>query len=267
MRTACPVLVLCLAGPVLLAAGGTASIPAEKRAVQLADIDHLRLAGVETAMLDVRAMDVYLEGHLPPARPLDVDRLADLVLVPSGPDTAGILRLMERIPLRASRPVLVYAAATAERRDGYAAWLLSYAGFPRVEVIDGGFGAWYRRRNLGVFQGYPVPAGSSMLRPADLHPRPGIRVDPSAVDAELAAGAAVVEILPAGSASPAAGTIRVDELLDDKGFFLFPLPIEKLLSSRDIDPGARLILRGPVHPASFAWVGLVANGFDAALIH
>ena len=255
----------------VLAPGATpATIEEADRAVRIIDVDHLRQQVMDITVVDVRAKDVYLRGHIPPARPLDVEALARLVLTAPEPDEAAILRLLHRIPARGGQPLVIYDVASRDRQDGFAAWLLAYSGFPDLHVLDGSFSAWFRRKNLGVFEGHPMPMGRLQLRAGDLQRRLHLRVDPGDLDDGPPAGTVVVDVLPIASTgagtSPAPGQVRVDELLDGAGFFLFPYHLEKLLASRDVDHTARLALRGETLDAAFAWVAFTANGFDAALV-
>lgn len=247
-----------------------AAVEEADRVVRIIDVDHLKQLRMDVAIVDVRRRDVFVRGHIPPARPLDVDALAALVLADPEPDKIAILQLLRRVPARRDRPLIVYDTTRPDRQDGFAAWLLAYAGVPGVHVLDGSFTAWFRRKNLGVFEGQPLPMGRLSLRAEDLQQRARLRVDPGDVDNGLPAGTVVVDVLPmitsGDSVPPATGQVRVDELLDESGFFLFPYHLEELLASRDVDHTARLVLRGERLDAAFAWVALTANGFDAALV-
>ena len=267
-----PAFLLVAIAAVLPADTEQAASDEEARAVRIMDVDHLKqsVMVMDVAVLDVRGQEIFLDGHIPPAHPLDVDALARLVLTGPEPPGEAILRLLRRVPASPDRPLVLYDSWSLHRRDGFAAWLLAYAGFPGVHVLDGGFPAWFRRKNLGVYMGHPLPSGRIAIHAADLEPRPELRIDPADIENGPPDGAALLEVLPGlrpgDGPSPGPAQVRLDELLDDRGFFLFPLHLEELLDSRGIDPHARLLLKGPPNLAAFAWVAFTANGFDAALV-
>lgn len=113
--------------------------------------------------------DGYLEGHIPCAQFVDLDRqLAD---PPSRrgrhplPTADRFTVEMRTLGVSASRPVVVYDAgpSTAAAR---AWWVLRYFGHPQVSVLDGGLAAWVA--GGGSFVGGPEPAP-----PGDFVARPG----------------------------------------------------------------------------------------------
>ena len=125
-----------------------------------------------------RGRELYLEGHVPGASFLDVER--DLSGPPASPPLRG-----GRHPLphegtfadAASRAGIgpgVFVAAYDKGRDGGAArlwWLLRHFGHEEVAVLEGGMGAW-----LG-----PLRGGEEEVEPARFVPCP--RADDT-VDAE-----------------------------------------------------------------------------------
>jgi thiosulfate/3-mercaptopyruvate sulfurtransferase len=114
--------------------------------------------------------DAYLDGHVPGAVFVDLDRqLSD----PPGrgrgrhplPDPARFGAEMRSLGVSAGRPVVVYDAATA-MAAARAWWLLRYFGHPRVAVLDGGLKAW-RESGRSLATEVPEPAAG------DFEPRPG----------------------------------------------------------------------------------------------
>ena len=253
-----------------LAAAPAGPVEEDNRAVRVIDVDHLKIQITDVAVLDIRAKDIYLKGHVPPAHPLDVDELARAVLSAPEPPANTVMDLLARVPVQAHRPLVIYDNRGPGRRDGTTAWLLAYAGLPNVHILDGGFAAWSARGSRGVFMGYPMPSSGSALRASDLRPRPELRVSPDDLAGGTPAGAAVLEVLPANrapeAAEPGPGQVRLDELMDEREQFLFPYHLQQLLAAREVDAKARLLLRGPLDVAALAWAVFTANGFDAALV-
>lgn len=111
----------------------------------------------------------YLEGHLPGAVFVDLDRqLAD---PPSHrgrhpvPDAERFAAEMRALGICGGRPVVVYDAgpSTAAAR---AWWLLRYFGHPEVAVLNGGLAGW-----LGSAR--QVQTGEVSAPPGDFVARPG----------------------------------------------------------------------------------------------
>jgi thiosulfate/3-mercaptopyruvate sulfurtransferase len=118
----------------------------------LITVDELAQA-LETApptLLDVRwtlagpERDAYLQGHIPGARFVDLDR--ELAAPPGPgrhplPEPDAFAAAMRAHGVSGSRTVVVYdgGPATSAAR---AWWLLRYHGHPRVLVLDGGLSAW-----------------------------------------------------------------------------------------------------------------------------
>ncbi|HLY35128.1 MAG TPA: sulfurtransferase [Candidatus Limnocylindria bacterium] len=128
------------------------------------------------AILDVRwqlatgaDLGAYLEGHIPSAVFIDLDRqLSD---PPSElgrhplPDADRFAAEMRRAGVSGARPVVVYDAATSTAA-ARAWWLLRYFGHTEVAVLDGGFAAW-------VASGGPVQTEAPSPEPGDFAARPG----------------------------------------------------------------------------------------------
>jgi thiosulfate/3-mercaptopyruvate sulfurtransferase len=127
-------------------------------------------------LLDVRwrlggppGLDAYLDGHLPGAVFIDLDRDLAAPPGPGGrhplPDPAAFQEAMRAAGASQDRPVVVY-----DDRDATAAarawWLLRYHGHENVRVLDGGYQAW-------LAAGLPVSKAVPATPPGDFTARPG----------------------------------------------------------------------------------------------
>ncbi len=236
------------------------------RDVELMELDILRQDLDMVSVLDARPFPIYREGHIPRSFPVDVARLEEAVLNGSSPDPARVLKALGDAPLRPQQRVVIYDSSMPGRNDGWVAWLLSYSGVAKVNVLDGGFAAWNRRKVLGVFAGYPMPMARMELRADGMTPRPHLRADPDRLVEEVPDGAALVTILPSGSQDLSPGQIAVHEILNEHRFFLYPSHLETLLKSRGLNPADRLLLKGEPADMGLVWAALVGNGFEAAIV-
>jgi thiosulfate/3-mercaptopyruvate sulfurtransferase len=102
------------------------------------------LAGAgKPLVLDLRAAEDFAAGHIPGAVHLDLWGVS-LVDTDPGPLKAFMWIVDHLFNLRgvdASTPVVVYDDQSG-MRAARAFWFLEYFGHPRVQVLDGGFGAW-----------------------------------------------------------------------------------------------------------------------------
>jgi thiosulfate/3-mercaptopyruvate sulfurtransferase len=112
-----------------------------------------------------RGLELYLEGHVPGAAFLDVDR--DLSAPPGGPEGGRHpLPAADAFAKAASRAgigpgvfVVAYGNGGGPERLW---WLLRHFGHDDVAVLDGGIAAW-----LG-----PLRAGEEEIEPAEFAPQP-----------------------------------------------------------------------------------------------
>jgi thiosulfate/3-mercaptopyruvate sulfurtransferase len=113
----------------------------------------------QMTLLDVRwslngppGIDEYLQGHLPGAVFVDLDRELSAAPGRGGrhplPDAWSFTAVMRHAGVSSGRPVVVYDAGNS-MAAARAWWLLRYFGHGRVSVLDGGFAAW-------TAAGYPV---------------------------------------------------------------------------------------------------------------
>ena len=130
----------------------------------------------------------YLEGHIPGAGFVDLDRqLSD---PPSSrgrhplPSAERFGAEMQALGVSAARPVVVYDAGNSmAAARGW--WLLRYFGHPRVAVLDGGLAAWSDA-------GHPLDAGAQTHVVGDFVARPGSMPIAGADDAAAVAAAGIL---------------------------------------------------------------------------
>jgi thiosulfate/3-mercaptopyruvate sulfurtransferase len=94
-------------------------------------------------VIDIRPPEDYATGHIPGAVHLDLWGLS-LIDTDPGPLKAFMWIIDHLFNLRgvdAKTPVVVYDEQSG-MRAARAFWFLEYFGHPRVQVLDGGFGAW-----------------------------------------------------------------------------------------------------------------------------
>jgi thiosulfate/3-mercaptopyruvate sulfurtransferase len=112
-----------------------------------------------------RGRELYLEGHVPGASFLDVER--DLSAPPSSPGGRHPLPAEDDFARAAGAAGIgagVFVVAYDQGMNGGAArlwWLLRHFGHDDVAVLEGGMGAW-----LG-----PLRSGEEELQPAELTPQ------------------------------------------------------------------------------------------------
>lgn len=109
------------------------------------------------AILDVRWQlaagadrDGYLEGHIPGAVFVDLDRQLSDPASERGrhplPSAERFTAEMRSLGVSGARPAVVYDAGTSTAA-ARAWWLLRYFGHPEVAVLDGGLAAWMAAGN------------------------------------------------------------------------------------------------------------------------
>lgn len=106
-------------------------------------------------LIDLRPPEAFANGHIPGAVHLDLWGVS-LVDTDPAPLKAFMWIIDHLFNLRgvnASTPVVVYDEQSGIRA-ARAFWFLEYFGHPRVQVLDGGFGAWTRA-------GFPVAREAS----------------------------------------------------------------------------------------------------------
>jgi thiosulfate/3-mercaptopyruvate sulfurtransferase len=128
-----------------------------------------------------RGRELYLEGHIPGASFLDVERELSVPQPPGTPGGRHPLPGVDDFAQAAGRAGIgsdVFVVAYDQGMTGGAArlwWLLRHFGHDDVAVLDGGIGAW-----VG-----PLTAGEEEIEPAEFVPR--VREDDTIDAAELEA--------------------------------------------------------------------------------
>jgi thiosulfate/3-mercaptopyruvate sulfurtransferase len=112
-------------------------------------------------VLDLRPPEDFAAGHIPGAVHLDLWGVS-LIDTDPAPLKAFMWMIDHLFNLRgvtASTPVVVYDEQSG-MRAARAFWFLEYFGHPRVQVLDGGFGAWVREK-LPVTREAAAPSKST----------------------------------------------------------------------------------------------------------
>ena len=114
--------------------------------------------GPGPVLLDLRPAEQFSSGHIPGAAHLD---LFGLSLIDTDPAPLAaflwiIAHLLTARGVDAGRPVVVYDDQSGIRA-ARAFWFLEFFGHPDARLLDGGFGAWERKR-LPVTRDAEAPA-------------------------------------------------------------------------------------------------------------
>jgi thiosulfate/3-mercaptopyruvate sulfurtransferase len=254
----------------------------------LVTVDELRQAlpgEGPPAVLDVRwelggppGWDQYVEGHIPGAVFVDLDR--DLSGSPGAagrhplPAPGEFEAAMRRAGLSGDRPVVVYDAGKSVAA-ARAWWLLRYFGHPRVAVLDGGLAAW-------VSAGLPLERGMPTSPPAPGHfvARPGgmplLKADGAR---DVAAGGVLLDarvperyhgehepIDPVGGHIPGAVNLPSTELVDASGRFLDRSALRERFAGAGVGDGLELgAYCGSGVTAAHEVLALELAGYRAAL--
>jgi thiosulfate/3-mercaptopyruvate sulfurtransferase len=109
----------------------------------LISVDELAAASPQPLLLDLRATDEYITGHLPGAVHLDLWGIS-LIDTSDAPLRAFMWMIGHLFSIRGvtpDRPVVVYDEDTG-MRAARAFWFLEYLSHPHAQVLNGGVGAW-----------------------------------------------------------------------------------------------------------------------------
>lgn len=109
------------------------------------DLDTALKGERKPLVIDLRPPEDFATGHVPGAVHLDLWGVS-LIDTDPGPLNAFMWIVDHLFNLRgvdANTPVVVYDEQSG-MRAARAFWFLEYFGHPRVQVLDGGFGAWTR---------------------------------------------------------------------------------------------------------------------------
>jgi thiosulfate/3-mercaptopyruvate sulfurtransferase len=103
-----------------------------------------RLSEPTLRVLDARPRADYDKGHIPGALWIDVKALQALAKPETIGDQAAWTKGLAYLAIGADTEVYIYDA-DRQHDAGRVWWLLSYAGAPKVGLIDGGFPLWAKK--------------------------------------------------------------------------------------------------------------------------
>lgn len=132
------------------------------------DLDRAMKGGNRPLVIDLRPAEDFAAGHVPGAVHLDLWGLS-LVDTDPAPLKAFMWIVDHLFNLRgvdARTPVVVYDEQSG-MRAARAFWFLEYFGHPRVQVLDGGFGAWISAGLPVTREAAPPPKSSWTGVPQD----------------------------------------------------------------------------------------------------
>ena len=125
-------------------------------------------------VIDLRPPEDFAAGHIPGAVHLDLWGVS-LIDTDPAPLKAFMWMIDHLFNLRgvdAKTPVVVYDEQSG-MRAARAFWFLEYFGHPRVQVLDGGFGAWIRAGLPVTREAAPPPKSAGPARRRSRRSRPG----------------------------------------------------------------------------------------------
>lgn len=211
----------------------------------------------QTTLLDVRwslngppGIDDYLDGHIPGAVFVDLDRELSGPPGPGGrhplPDTWSFTSAMRAAGVSSRRPVVVYDAGNS-MAAARAWWLLRYFGHGRVAVLDGGLAAW-------TAAGYPVATQPVVAGNGDFVATPGGMPLIDAAGATKLAEAGVLldsraaeryrgdsePVDPVAGHIPGARNRPTSANVDEQGRFLAPDVLKRAFQDLGIDGGVQV---------------------------
>jgi thiosulfate/3-mercaptopyruvate sulfurtransferase len=123
-----------------------------------ADLARAVDGGARPLLIDLRPAEDYAAGHVPGAVHLDLWGVS-LIDTDPAPLKAFMWMIDHLFNLRGvdtNTPVIVYDEQSG-MRAARAFWFLEYLGHPRVQLLDGGFGAWVRAGGRITREAAPPP--------------------------------------------------------------------------------------------------------------
>ena len=236
------------------------------------------LLDVRWALGDPYGRDHYADGHIPGAVYVDLDtELAAPASPEAGrhplPDLAELQESARRWGIDSGRPVVVYddLSNTAAAR---AWWLLRYAGFDEVTLLDGALGAW-RTAGLPLESGIPADP-----EPGDVVLRAGaLPITDADGAAELAVSGLLLDarageryrgevepVDPRAGHIPGAVSAPTGENLTADGTFRSPEELRKRFEERGAGEAVRVgVYCGSGVTAAHQIAALEIAGFEATL--
>jgi len=153
------------------------------------------VASLENALVvDVRPASAYETGHIPGALNLDVTSLSE-----KRDGVTGLLKPLDQVRdllgkagLDPQKRIVVYSGMEVADDLKDAArlfWILEFIGYPKVAVLDGGYGKWTREER-------PIEKGPSKAAPLtlpDLAVRNSLRSNADDVVAAAKSGATIAD--------------------------------------------------------------------------
>lgn len=220
--------------------------------------------------------DAYLNGHIPGAAFVDLDRQLSDPPSERGrhplPTPERFAAEMRSVGVSARRPVVVYDAG-----DSLAAarawWLLRYFGHRRVAVLDGGLAAWTAGSR-------PLEAGPAAVEPGDFVARPGgMPTVGTAEVGEVASGGVLLDaraverfrglvepVDPVAGHIPGARNRPTTANVDPSGRFLDPAQLRTAFEALGVGEGVTVATYcGSGITAAHELLALSIAGFPAAL--
>ncbi|KQM81198.1 sulfurtransferase [Agromyces sp. Leaf222] len=265
--------------PILITADELASRLAVGRAVAPS-----AAADGRTVVLDVRwtlatpdGTEAYLAGHIPGAVYVDLDaELADHDVVGAGrhplPSEAALTAAMRRWGLRDGDTVVV-VDDLGNQSAARAWWLLRYAGFGDVRLLDGALAAWRAA-------GHPLETGDVVPEPGDATARyggmPVLDIDAAAalpghgvlIDVRAAERyrGEIEPVDPRAGHIPGARSAPTATTLDADGRFLPAEVLRARFADLGVEPGVEVATYcGSGVTGAHAVAALAIAGIDASL--
>jgi thiosulfate/3-mercaptopyruvate sulfurtransferase len=133
------------------------------------DLADAQKSATPPLVIDLRPPEEFAAGHIPGAVHLDLWGVS-LIDTDPGPLKAFMWMIDHLLNLRgvtADTPVVVYDEQSGIRA-ARAFWFLEYFGHPRVQLLDGGFGAW-RAAALPITREADAPPKSTWTGTAQPH--------------------------------------------------------------------------------------------------
>ncbi|MBI2531034.1 MAG: sulfurtransferase [Deltaproteobacteria bacterium] len=102
-----------------------------------------QLGSSTLCIIDTRAAEDYVKGHIPGATHFDLFGLS-LIDTTDAPLRAFMFMIHHVLELRgvSEAKEVVFYGANSDMRAARGVWFLEYYGHPKVKMLDGGFSAW-----------------------------------------------------------------------------------------------------------------------------
>ncbi|MBM4118796.1 hypothetical protein FJ251_13890 [bacterium] len=212
--------------------------PARQPAYPALLISARELARLPTAeqplALDLRPAEAFARGHLPGARPFDLETPLAAAIAAGSP--APLAAWLGEQGIGSETPLLLYADGLGLPAIGRTLWALEWAGCAPPRVLADGIEAWARAG--GVLETSAPPLAAPLPAPA---PRPGLAVDNAWILARM-------------------GDTRTAEILDLRGEAAWAGETGHIPHALAFDPARLLSAEGAWLPPDSARAVLAAFG-------